>query len=107
MQILITLFKKVRLSGRSIREKDRCPMVQMVRKRKRDKCPMVQTGLPDFSWSKHTKKGKVQQRGTNYTKRPYIKPIGHKIYQIAVKYANILHSKTLQHIPKLEFLVLK
>jgi hypothetical protein len=26
--------------------------------------------LPDFSWSKHTKMGKMYQMTTNYTKRP-------------------------------------
>jgi hypothetical protein len=27
-------------------------------------------GLPDFSWSKHTKMGNIYQMNTNYTKRP-------------------------------------
>jgi hypothetical protein len=29
-----------------------------------------QTGLPDFSWPKHTKMGKIYQTTTHYTKRP-------------------------------------
>jgi hypothetical protein len=45
--------------------------------------------LPDFSRSKHTKTGQLYQIGTNYTKRPYIIPNGHKLYQTAVKYTNI------------------
>jgi hypothetical protein len=43
-------------------------------------------GLPDFSWSKHTKTGTIYQRTTNYTKRPYVVPNGHKLYQKALKY---------------------
>jgi hypothetical protein len=40
-----------------------------------------------------------------------LKPIGHEIYkmdlkyQMPIKYTNIFHSKALQNIPKLEFLV--
>jgi hypothetical protein len=48
-----------------------------------------ETGLPDFSRSKHTKKGTIYQRTTNYTKRPYIVPNGHKIYLMGIKYTNI------------------
>jgi selenocysteine-specific translation elongation factor len=29
----------------------------------------VHPGLPDFSWSKHTKMGKIYQMNRNYTKR--------------------------------------
>jgi hypothetical protein len=29
----------------------------------------TQAGLPEFSWSKHTKTGKMYQTTTNYTKR--------------------------------------
>jgi hypothetical protein len=36
------------------------------------------TGLPDFSWSKHTKMGKLYQMTANYTKRPRVIPNGHK-----------------------------
>jgi hypothetical protein len=50
-------------------------------------------GLPDFSWSKHTKMGKLYQMATNYTKRPQIIPKfsdnipnGLKIFQMAIKY---------------------
>jgi hypothetical protein len=38
-------------------------------------------GLPDFSWSEHTKTEKVYQIVSNYTKRPYIILNGHKLYQ--------------------------
>jgi hypothetical protein len=64
-------------------------------------------GLPVFSWSNHTKTGKVYQMTTDYTNRPYIIPKCHKWYQTAVKYTNIFHSKALHKTPKLEFLVLK
>jgi hypothetical protein len=37
---------------------------------------------------------------TNYTKRPLIIPNGHKIFQMAIKYTNIYHSKALQNLPK-------
>jgi hypothetical protein len=36
---------------------------------------------------------------TNYTKRPYIIPDGRKIFQMVIKYNNILHSKAHQNIP--------
>jgi hypothetical protein len=44
---------------------------------------------------------------TNYTKLPYIMPNGHKIFQMIIKYNNIFHSKALQNLPKLGFLVWK
>jgi hypothetical protein len=34
-------------------------------------------------------------------------PNGHKLHQTTVKYTNIFHSKALQNIPKLGFLVFK
>jgi hypothetical protein len=37
---------------------------------------------------------------TNYTN-------GHKIFQMVMKYTNIYHSKALQNVPKLGFLVRK
>jgi hypothetical protein len=72
------------------------------------------TGLPDFSWPKHTDTGKVYRRTTNYTKRSYIHynrmainyryyVSGHTIYM----HTNIFRSKALQNIPKLGFLVLE
>jgi hypothetical protein len=67
----------------------------------------LDSGLPDFSWSESTKTGKVYQMTTNYTKRPYIIPNGNKLYQMAVKYANIFHPKALQNIPKYGFFGLK
>jgi hypothetical protein len=62
-------------------------------------------GLPDFSWSKHTKTGKIYQRTTNYTKRPYKQYTyyvnGQKVFQMAVKYTYIFHYKALQNIPEI------
>jgi hypothetical protein len=37
--------------------------------------------LPDFSWRKHTKWGKIYQTAINYTKWPQNIPKGHKMYQ--------------------------
>jgi hypothetical protein len=62
-------------------------------------------GLPDFSWSKHTKTGKIYQMTTNYPKRPYFLPQCRKIFLTVIKSANIFHSKALQNLPKLGFLV--
>jgi hypothetical protein len=39
------------------------------------------SGLPDFSWSKHSKLGK------KYNKWPQTIPNGHKLYQMAIKYS--------------------
>jgi hypothetical protein len=38
-------------------------------------------GLPDFSWPKHTKTGKIYPMTTNYTKLIQNIPNGYKIYQ--------------------------
>jgi hypothetical protein len=79
-----------------------------VAKSKSSELPLaIQTRLPDFSWSKHTKLGKIYQATTNYTKLPYIMPNGHKIFQMIIKYNNIFHSKALQDLPKLFFFGLK
>jgi hypothetical protein len=40
-------------------------------------------------------------------KRPYIISNGHTLYQTALNYTNIFHSKALQNIPKSGFLSLK
>jgi hypothetical protein len=42
---------------------------------------------------------------TMYTKWPQCIPNGNKIDQMANEYANIFHYKTLQNLPKSEFLV--
>jgi hypothetical protein len=39
------------------------------------------------------------------TKMPYDTPSGRNILQIALKHTHIFHSKALQNIPTLEFLV--
>jgi hypothetical protein len=68
-------------------------------------------GMPDFSWSKHTKmwKNLINVHKLYQTAITY-----HNLYQMAVnyskffiKYRNIFHSKALQNFPKLGFLVRK
>jgi hypothetical protein len=49
---------------------------------------------------------KVHQMTTNCTKRPYIIPIGHNLYQTSVKYTGIFQSEALQNLPKYWSLVL-
>jgi hypothetical protein len=63
-----------------------------------------ESGLPDFSWSKHTKMGKIYQMTANGHKLPI--PNGRK-YKWPLKYMNIFHYKALQNLPKLVFLVWK
>jgi hypothetical protein len=53
----------------------------------------LKTGLPDFSWFKIPKRGKINQMP--------------KIYQIAVKGTKCLLSETFNNIPKFLFLVCK
>jgi hypothetical protein len=36
---------------------------------------------------------------TDYTKRTYSIPNGHKIFQMVIKYTNIYHSKALKNLP--------
>jgi hypothetical protein len=55
-------------------------------------------GLPDFSWSKHTKMGKMYQMATNNTKRPQIMPNGCKIFKMVIK--NIL-KRSIARPPKM------
>jgi hypothetical protein len=50
-----------------------------------------------FFLTQYTKKGKIYQMTTNYTKRPYIIPNGRKILLMVIKYTNIFHSKALQN----------
>jgi hypothetical protein len=66
-----------------------------------------ESGLPDFSWSKHTKTEKCTKWPTNYTKRLSIIPGGRKIFQMVIKYNSIFYSKALQILPKLAFWVWK
>jgi hypothetical protein len=54
----------------------------------------VLAGLPDFSWYKIPKREK-------YIKWLQNVPNGRKIDQMAIKYTNIFHCKTLQNLPKL------
>jgi hypothetical protein len=53
-----------------------------------------QTGLPDFSWYSIPKWGKYTIK---YTKWPQHLLNGHKIDQMAIKYTNIFHCKTIQN----------
>jgi hypothetical protein len=62
-------------------------------------------GLPDFSWSKIPKRGKIHQIITKYTIWPQNISNGRKIDQMVIKYTKNFHSKTLQNLPKLGFLV--
>jgi hypothetical protein len=61
----------------------------------------LNSGLPDLSWFKRTKTGKVYQMVTNYTKLKYIIPNGHQLYHTDVKYTKIFHSKALQKYPQI------
>jgi hypothetical protein len=58
----------------------------------------VERGLLDFSWSYHTKMGKIYQIAANL-------PNGHENMPNGNKINNILHSKALQNMPKFGFLV--
>jgi hypothetical protein len=53
-------------------------------------------GLPDYSWSKITERGKIYQITTIYAKLPKNISNGRKIDQMVIKYAKIFHSKSLQ-----------
>jgi hypothetical protein len=61
-------------------------------------------GLPDF-FAETTKAGKIYQITIKYIKSRKILPDAHQIDQMAVKYTNIFHGKTLQNLPKLRILV--
>jgi hypothetical protein len=58
-----------------------------------------------FFLVQHTKKGKIFEMTTKYTKKPQNIPNASKIDQMDIKYINIFHSKSLQNLPKLVFLV--
>jgi hypothetical protein len=58
---------------------------------------MSQAGLPDFSWCKIPKRGKIYQMATGCTKRPLNIYNGRKIDQMVIKYTKIFH---LQDPPK-------
>jgi hypothetical protein len=55
---------------------------------------VARAGLPDFSWFKIPKLGKIYQITTKYTKSPQNIPNYHKICQITTKY-----TKLPQNIP--------
>jgi hypothetical protein len=65
---------------------------------------LLEKGLPDFFGPNIPKREKISQMTINYTRRPYIRPNGRDIFQMAIKYNNIFHSKALQKLPKLGFL---
>jgi hypothetical protein len=65
-----------------------------------------------FFCSKHTKLGKntpndhkLYQTAINYTKWQLNIPNGRKIFQMVIEYTNLCHSKALQNLPKVGFLV--
>jgi hypothetical protein len=59
------------------------------------------SGLPDFSWSKHTQTGKyVYQKTTKLSN-------GRRKFQMVITHTHIFNSKALQNIPKVGFLVWK
>jgi hypothetical protein len=62
-------------------------------------------GLPDLSWYKIPKRGKIYQITPKYYKWLKNRPNGRKIDQMSIKYTNILHCKTLHNVPKFRFLV--
>jgi hypothetical protein len=58
------------------------------------------TRLPDFSWHNIPKRGKRYQIATKL-------PNGRNIFKIAKENTNLFHSKALQNLSKLRFLVWK
>jgi hypothetical protein len=67
----------------------------------------VEIGVARFFLVQNTKTGKIYQMTTKYIKWPLNISNGRKIDQMVIKYINIFHSKTLQTLPKLGFLVWK
>jgi hypothetical protein len=64
-------------------------------------------GLPDFSRNSIPKQGKIYQIITALPSSFKNLPNGGKIFQMTLKYTNIFHSKVLQNLPNLDFLVWK
>jgi hypothetical protein len=58
-----------------------------------------------FFVTQYTKTGENIPNYYNITKWPLNIPNGRKIFQMTIKYTNIFHSKALQDLPKLGFLV--
>jgi hypothetical protein len=58
-----------------------------------------------FLLVQHTKTVKIYQMSTKCTKCPDNLPIGRKIYQMAKKYTDIFHDKTLKNLPQMGLLV--
>jgi hypothetical protein len=61
------------------------------------------SGLPDLSWHNIPKRVKFTKLQQNYEMTIKI-PNGRYIFQMGIKYTNIFHFKSLQNVPKLEFL---
>jgi hypothetical protein len=67
----------------------------------KNRCP-IQLGLPDLSWSKHTKTGKYSKRSQTIPKgHKLCIPNGRKIFQMTIKYNNILHSKAITNFSQI------
>jgi protoporphyrinogen oxidase len=62
----------------------------------------VGPGLPDFSWYNVPKREKYTKMTTKFTKWPLDIPNGCQIFQMAINYTDIFHSKALQNIPNLD-----
>jgi hypothetical protein len=67
----------------------------------------MEPGLPDFSRDNRPKLGKYTKITTKCNKWPQHLPYGSKIGQTAVKYTNIVLSKSFQNLPKFWFLFWK
>jgi hypothetical protein len=65
----------------------------------------INAGLPDLSRYDIPKREKIFQLTIKYSQWPQNIPDGSEIEQVAIKGTNIIHCKTLQNLPKLEFLV--
>jgi hypothetical protein len=76
-------------------------------KTKRHNLKDSRPGLPYFSWYKIRKRENTYQIILKYTKWPQNIPNCVIIDQIAIKSTSIFLCKTLQNLPKLEFLVWK
>jgi hypothetical protein len=63
------------------------------------------SGVARFFLGQNTKMGKIVPNDHKMTTWPYDIPNGRTIFQMAKKYNNDFHSKALQNIPKLGFLV--
>jgi hypothetical protein len=57
--------------------------------------------------TQYAKAGENMPNCHQNTKRPWNVPNGRNIFQMDIEYTNLFHSKVLQNLPKLGFLVWK